>query len=156
MASNFVKTQIYILIYLFIYHSTNRTDPDENVQANINNSLVESPYDDTLYYYGTAKEISSIMKIAQSSMNITLGRGFGEYIDWVAYPRALELCRERNMPMMLIIHKTWCGACKALKPTIKNSRPIWELSKYFIMVNVEVRVCIIIFFFGAFSNQACL
>lgn len=80
------------------------------------------------------------MEIAIQEINITLGRGFGEYINWVTYPKALELCKEQNMPMMLIIHKTWCGACKALKPTIKDSRPIWELSKYFIMVNVEVSV----------------
>ncbi|XP_066927374.1 uncharacterized protein [Clytia hemisphaerica] len=112
-------------------------DPDENVQVNLNNSLIDSPYDSTLFYYGTDKEILSMMKSAQQTMNITLGRGFGEYIDWVAYPRALELCKEKNMPMMLIIHKTWCGACKSLKPTIKDSRPIWELSKYFIMVNTE-------------------
>jgi len=114
-------------------------DPDENIQKNINNSVVESPYDQTLYYFGTAGEIVKAMKLAQETITVTLGRGFGEYIQWVAYPKAIEICREKKLPMMLIIHKTWCGACKSLKPTIKNSRPIWELSKYFVMVNVEVK-----------------
>ena len=77
------------------------------------------------------------MKIAQEQINVTLGRGFGEYIQWVAYEKALEVSKEKNMPMMLIIHKTWCGACKSLKPKIRDSREIWELSKYFVMVNVE-------------------
>ena len=80
------------------------------------------------------------MQNATEKINLTLGRGFGEYIQWVKYEKAVELTKEKNMPMMLIIHKQWCGACNALKPVIAQSRPIWELSYHFIMVNVEVKI----------------
>jgi protein-disulfide reductase (glutathione) len=110
-------------------------DPDQNIFPDINNT--DTAYPQTLYYYGDAATIENAMSAAIKRINITLGNGFGEYIDWVAYDAAFEVAAEEKKPMMMIIHKTWCGACAALKPKVEWSRPIWELSKYFVMVNVE-------------------
>eukprot|EP01095_Lingulamoeba_sp_RSL-Kostka_P017205 TRINITY_DN880_c0_g2_i1.p1 TRINITY_DN880_c0_g2~~TRINITY_DN880_c0_g2_i1.p1 ORF type:complete len:150 (-),score=46.75 TRINITY_DN880_c0_g2_i1:103-552(-) len=66
-----------------------------------------------------------------------LGRGFGDHIDWVTFEEGSKLSKESGKDMLVILHKTWCGACKRLKPTIENSERFAELSKNFVMVNAE-------------------
>jgi hypothetical protein len=40
-----------------------------------------------------------------------LSHGFGKNIDWAHYPSdALEFATKEKKPIMLIIHKSWCGA----------------------------------------------
>uniref|UniRef100_A0A914QHN5 Thioredoxin domain-containing protein n=1 Tax=Panagrolaimus davidi TaxID=227884 RepID=A0A914QHN5_9BILA len=71
---------------------------------------------------------------------VDLSHGFGEDIDWVSWDNALDLAKEQNKPVFLLIHKTWCGACKALKKNFKGSNKrteLLELSKKFVMVNLE-------------------
>uniref|UniRef100_A0A1I7VLU1 Thioredoxin domain-containing protein n=1 Tax=Loa loa TaxID=7209 RepID=A0A1I7VLU1_LOALO len=69
-----------------------------------------------------------------------LSHGFGEDIDWVKWEDAVETAMEVNKPIFLLVHKSWCHACKALKKTFQqsNARKAFKtLSKYFIMVNTE-------------------
>jgi hypothetical protein len=36
-------------------------------------------------------------------------RGWGNDIKWSSYLEGLRLGRESRKPIMLIVHKTWCG-----------------------------------------------
>jgi protein-disulfide reductase (glutathione) len=66
-----------------------------------------------------------------------LARGFNDNIDWVSYSEGLAKSKELNKPLMLLLHKSWCGACKRLKGEFQGSTEIVELSKHFVMVNAE-------------------
>uniref|UniRef100_A0AC34QPL5 Thioredoxin domain-containing protein n=1 Tax=Panagrolaimus sp. JU765 TaxID=591449 RepID=A0AC34QPL5_9BILA len=67
-----------------------------------------------------------------------LSNGFGDDIAWVKWEDAIETALEVNKPIFLLIHKTWCHACKALKKTMQQSnarKAFKKLSEYFVMVN---------------------
>ncbi|GLH07042.1 Thioredoxin domain-containing protein 12 [Gryllus bimaculatus] len=67
------------------------------------------------------------------------GRGFGSHFAWQNFDKGLEIAMLTQKPIMVIIHKSWCSACKALKPQFAASREIADLSEKFIMVNAGER-----------------
>ena len=40
--------------------------------------------------------------------------GYGDDIDWIPWETAIETALEVDKPIFLLIHKTWCHACKGL------------------------------------------
>jgi len=65
------------------------------------------------------------------------GRGWNDNIDWKTWDEGLALAKSTNKPAMLVIHKTWCGACKSLKPKFAESKEIEAESQNFIMINLQ-------------------
>ncbi|KAL3070273.1 hypothetical protein niasHS_016100 [Heterodera schachtii] len=75
--------------------------------------------------------------IADSYKN-PLSNGFGDEIDWVPWEDAIETALDRNKPIFLLIHKTWCHACKTLRKIMQQTnakKAFKKLSEYFVMVN---------------------
>ena len=63
--------------------------------------------------------------------------GLGDHIDWQIWQDGLSLAKETGKPLMLILHKSWCPACKSLKPKFAGSEEIDKLSSQFVMVNAK-------------------
>ena len=57
---------------------------------------------------------------------------------WVPISSALDvLASGDGRPGMLVIHKSWCGACKSLGPKFANSEAIQGLADRFVMINIQ-------------------
>ncbi|KAK5965861.1 ThioredoXin Domain Containing protein [Trichostrongylus colubriformis] len=77
---------------------------------------------------------------AKKTSKADLSNGFRTDIDWVHWDNAIGVAKDLNKPIFLLIHKTWCGACKGLQREFSNSpkmSDLIELSKKFVMVNTE-------------------
>ncbi|XP_046971930.1 thioredoxin domain-containing protein 12-like isoform X2 [Vanessa cardui] len=63
--------------------------------------------------------------------------GLGKNYVWAgSLESGLQIASHHKKPVMVIIHKSWCSACKNFKPKFANSTEIQTLSKHFVMVNL--------------------
>ncbi|KAH9523672.1 Thioredoxin domain-containing protein 12 [Bulinus truncatus] len=58
-------------------------------------------------------------------------------IKWVNLKDGQKIVKEQGKPAMIVFHKPWCRACKALRPRFANSREIEQMSNDFVMISVE-------------------
>lgn len=63
--------------------------------------------------------------------------GFGSNYVWAgSLESGLQIASNHRKPVMVIIHKSWCTACKKLKPKFADSTDIQRLSRHFVMINL--------------------
>jgi len=69
--------------------------------------------------------------------SVDISNGWGAKYNWVSgLELALQRASANQRPVMVIIHKSWCGACKNLKKLFAADEEILELSEHFEMVNL--------------------
>ncbi len=62
--------------------------------------------------------------------------GFNDQIAWRGLDEGLAEAKAKGMPMMLLVHASWCGRCKELKPSFQQQE-LAALSERFVMVNAD-------------------
>lgn len=55
-------------------------------------------------------------------------RGFGQIYKWRDFHRGFEEAKETGKPIFLVIHRTWCPACRSLKEKFSKSMQLIDLS----------------------------
>lgn len=58
--------------------------------------------------------LSDRCKYAYGDDGRSLSRGFGDSIEWLRFPDALNRNLNEHKPIFMLIHKSWCGACQSI------------------------------------------
>ncbi|CAL1537664.1 unnamed protein product [Lymnaea stagnalis] len=66
-----------------------------------------------------------------------LARGWGETIKWTTLDDAKVQAKRSSKPLMIVVHKKQCPVCNELKPNFAVNSEIQNLSRHFLMVNLE-------------------
>eukprot|EP00287_Rhodomonas_sp_CCMP768_P020248 CAMPEP_0202823356 /NCGR_PEP_ID=MMETSP1389-20130828/11668_1 /ASSEMBLY_ACC=CAM_ASM_000865 /TAXON_ID=302021 /ORGANISM="Rhodomonas sp., Strain CCMP768" /LENGTH=176 /DNA_ID=CAMNT_0049496349 /DNA_START=11 /DNA_END=541 /DNA_ORIENTATION=+ len=64
-------------------------------------------------------------------------RGFNAAVDWKLFDKGIQIAENRSQVALVLIHKSWCGACKGLAASVERSKTFAELAEDFVMVNVQ-------------------
>ena len=58
-------------------------------------------------------------------------------IDWIkdgSWEEVVAKAQSHHKPILLLVHRVWCGACKQLRPKFAESKEISDLSGQLVMV----------------------
>eukprot|EP00047_Mylnosiga_fluctuans_P002660 m.225405 g.225405 ORF g.225405 m.225405 type:complete len:154 (+) comp11259_c0_seq1:41-502(+) len=78
-----------------------------------------------------------LVALAGTVLAEDIARGWGSGITWRGLEAGLAEASASRKPFMVVIHKTWCGACKGLRPKFAESEEIAQLSADFVMINLQ-------------------
>lgn len=63
--------------------------------------------------------------------------GWGDEIAWRGLSEGLDEAKRERMPLMLVVHTSWCSKCKKLKASTFRDQKLHELSEQFVMINID-------------------
>lgn len=62
--------------------------------------------------------------------------GYGDQIAWRGLDEGLAEAKSLGRPLMLVVHASWCGRCRELKPRFSDPALV-QASERFVMVNLD-------------------
>ncbi len=81
-----------------------------------------------------------LVSFGEASEEKSVSRGWNDKIPWTTFADGLKRAKEENKPALVLIHKTWCGACQRLKSSWKDDKEVEQLSSNFVMVKqIDIR-----------------
>jgi protein-disulfide reductase (glutathione) len=63
--------------------------------------------------------------------------GWNDRIAWRGLDEGLREAKQTGMPVMMVVHTSWCGNCQKLKRTFNSDPNLERLSEEFVMVHVD-------------------
>jgi protein-disulfide reductase (glutathione) len=63
--------------------------------------------------------------------------GWNDRIAWRGLDEGLAEAKSSGMPVMMVVHTSWCGNCQKLKRTFNSDLSLEQLSEQFVMVHVD-------------------
>jgi len=63
--------------------------------------------------------------------------GWNDDIAWRGLDEGLLEAQRSDMPIMMVVHTTWCGNCQKLKQTFNDDEQLAALSEQFVMVHID-------------------
>jgi len=63
--------------------------------------------------------------------------GWNDRIAWRSLDEGLREAKQSGMPLMMVVHTTWCGNCKNLQRTFNADAKLEQLSEEFVMVHID-------------------
>jgi thiol-disulfide isomerase/thioredoxin len=82
-------------------------------------------------------ESTAVEKPPEAPQPLASGRSFGDQHEWYSFDDGLRVAEAHGKPAVIVIHKSWCGACRSLGPRFAASEEITALAKDFVMINVQ-------------------
>ena len=85
----------------------------------------------------TVSALLLVLLLATVASSVSAAGFNAKHIRYVEWDKALETGKRLDQPIMMVIHKSWCAACKQLRKKFEASPEIEVLAQHFVMANVE-------------------